>query len=130
MSDLKRAEHAAMRAAEAPGEADAAYRDDVSRIVGDIDADWRVILERHESPDCGMAEWVAWMCDDPQRLAIMTRVLASIVCYGGGAWPTHAMFERADLYDLHDEFVTQRAREQIASNIEAAAEFRRGGPRW
>ena len=125
MSDLKRAEHAAMRAAEAPGEADAAYRDEVSRIVKNIEADWRLILEQGGEPDCGMGEWVSWMCDDPQRLAVMTRMLAFAMLYGfvpaGEGWRLNLCF---------DEFAEQRAREQIASNVEAAAEFKRGGPRW
>ena len=125
MSDLKRAEHAAMRAAEAPGEADAAYRDEVRRIVKNIEADWRLILEQGGEPDCGMDEWVEWMCGDPQRLAVMTRVLVDAA--------RHHFIPMDDgrrLAILCDEFVEQCAREQIASNIEAAAEFKRGGPRW
>ena len=125
MNDLERAEHAAHIAAEASDVKDAEYAEELERVVKDIETDWRLILEQRGEPDCGMDEWFAWMCDDPQRLAVMTRVLASFPIYG-----FCSPDDRRRLNLLCNEFIEQCACEQIASNVEAGREFKRAGSRW
>ena len=126
-SDLEKAEHNAMRAAEAADVADSEYAEELDRVVAGMEADWRCILEQRGEPDCGMDEWVAWMCDDPERLAVMTRVLAAAT---ESVWTGIGEQEKEDLYSLRTQFMQQCAREQIADNVEAGREFKRAGPRW
>ena len=126
-SDLEKAEHNAMRAAEAADVADSEYAEELERVIEGIEADWRYILDQRGEPDCGMDEWVAWMCDDPERLAVMTRTLAA---YIEPVWDD-AFEKDADALDsLRAQFMQQRAGEQIADNVEAGREFKRAGPRW
>ena len=127
MSDLEKAEHNAMRAAEAADVADSEYAEELDRVIEGIEADWHLILDQRGEPDCGMDEWIAWMCDDPERLAVMTRALVAAT---ESIWTDIDDQETKELYSLREQFMQQCAREQIASNVEAGREFQRGGSRW